>query len=322
MKKLIVGLFVLVILSSCTSSKHAHLAQQIERTSCNQQTPYSYTKNDLPIPFDQLVIDTVLSHHYSFQSLNAANAIGLLDELHDFMNKRNSYHAGMTLESRVALLTLVNKINQKINIASLEISAFASELDCEEERADQIASFLKSNEDNREQGLIIGSTIVGAVGAIAAELVANNSANGSLASIIAIGTSVTEAILGVLMLTNHQKIDFYHHRNILKDIWEAPELSSYYSPSIWYYLNYKNPNDKENSLLKKLVHRWMNLGQIVDTQTKNKEAIYALYFGEGGRYTAEQLKNRAAMLDQVEASITLMKQDLKVLSIEFEKYSE
>jgi len=52
------------------------------------------------------------------------------------------------------------------------------------------------------------------------------------------------------------------------------------------------------------------------------EAIYALYFGEGGRYTAEQLKNRAAMLDQVEASITLMKQDLKVLSIEFEKYSE
>ena len=46
-----------------------------------------------------------------------------------------------------------------------------------------------------------------------------------------------------------------------------------------------------------------------------------MYFGKGGLYTSEQLKNRADMMDQVEAFITLMKQDLKELAIEIEKWN-
>lgn len=44
-----------------------------------------------------------------------------------------------------------------------------------------------------------------------------------------------------------------------------------------------------------------------------------LYFGEGGKYSAEQLSTRADMLDQLESHINLMKQDLRKLSIEIEQ---
>jgi hypothetical protein len=52
---------------------------------------------------------------------------------------------------------------------------------------------------------------------------------------------------------------------------------------------------------------------------KKKEKVYTLFFGEGGKYTADQLTNRANMHDQIEAQINLMKQDLKLLALELEK---
>jgi len=74
---------------------------------------------------------------------------------------------------KINIIDLSVKINQTINNSSLEVSAVASKLDCEEERAAQFAYYLKEKEDNTENKLIIGSIIIAAAGAIAEEATAD-----------------------------------------------------------------------------------------------------------------------------------------------------
>lgn len=54
-------------------------------------------------------------------------------------------------------------------------------------------------------------------------------------------------------------------------------------------------------------------------ENMHKQNMIALFFGKGGQYTSETLKARARMLDQLQANITLMKQDLTKLATYLEK---
>jgi hypothetical protein len=307
------------VLTSCAGLKNAQLKSQLDISNCNQQTTFNYSKDHLPKPIHTLNIDTVLTNRFSFQSLNAANAIGLLDLLTEYVNLKKNYKVSPTLEKRIEIVELSQKINQRINISSLEISAVASEMDCEEERADQIATYLKGKEDDAETKLTVGAIVVGAVGAITAGVLLAKGDAGNAPEFIGIGAGLTEATLGVMILLNKRKVEFYHSRNALKDIWFAPETSTIFPQSVWYYLTYEKPNGSTKSIRQQLVDKWLGFGQIADTKEKNKEKIYSLFFGEGGKYTADQLTNRANMHDQIEAQINLMKQDLKLLALELEK---
>jgi len=307
-----------LLLTSCSGLKQALLSSHLDKSNCNQQMVYSYTKDNLPRPIHSLYIDTVLSNKFSFQSLNTANAIGLLDLLNAYVNLKKSFDDRPTLEQRILMVELSLKINRRINIAALEISAVASEMDCEEERADQIATYLKRKEDNAETKLTVGAIVVGAVGAITAGILLSNGNAGNAPEFIGIGTGLTEATLGIMILSNKRKITFHHPRNALKDIWYAPETSNIFPPSVWYYLTYEDQDEPRVSLRQQLVNKWLSFGQIADTKERKKEKVYSLFFGEGGHYTADQLTSRANMHDQIEAQINLMKQDLKRLAQELE----
>lgn len=167
--------------------------------------------------------------------------------------------------------------------------------------------------------MIIGSIIVGAAGAVVTEVISNNSSNEKITTGLTIGISLTEATLGALMLINKRKIEFYHNDNALTDIWKNSDVSNYFPSSIWYYLTYENPNNNEKSLAKLLVDKWMLFGQISSEKENSNNKKIEVYFGKGGQYRADDLQNRADMLDQTEAFVTLMKQDLKILAYEIEK---
>ncbi|MFN4147439.1 MAG: hypothetical protein ACK4GN_16550 [Runella sp.] len=306
-------------LTSCAVLKNAQLNSELDKSNCNQQVKRFYAKDDLPKPIHLLDIDSVLINRFSFQSLNIAHAIGLLDHLTEFVGLKKEYKSNPSSESRIKIIELSQKINQRINISSLEISAVASEMDCEEERADQIATYLKGKEDDAETKLTVGAIVVGAAGAITAGILLANGDTDNAPEFIGIGTGLTEATLGILILLNKRKVNFYHPRNALKDIWTAPKTSTIFPSSVWYYLTYENPNTKEKSLRQQLVDKWLGFGQIADTKERNKEKVYSLFFGEGGKYTADLLNKRANMHDQIEAHINLMKQDLKLLALELEK---
>lgn len=305
-----------VLLSSCAASRSYQLQPQPQKNNCNQHNAYTYAGKDLPKAIHDIEIDTALISRFSFKSLNVAHAIGIKDILSEYVHIKKVQKDSISIENRIKLLELSQKINHKISTSSLEISATASEMDCEEERADQIASYLKTKEDDAETKFTVAAIIVGASGAVASGLLAKN---GNTGDYVGIATGLTEATLGALILLNKRKIDFYHPRNALKDIWEGNETSEIFPAPIWYYINYYNPKTPENQSLRyQIIERWMNFGQIAEASRKDKRKLIQIYFGKGGKYTAEQLNNRANMYDQLEALINLMKQDLKGLAIEFE----
>lgn len=303
---------LLFIQSACVTVKSQRLQAQVEKSNCNQENKYSYTPQDIPTPIYQLEVDTALTSRFSRNEINAANAIGMLDMLTQYIQALKAVQQNNTVEKRLALLEWRQKINHSIDLASLEISAVTAELDCEEEKIAQIASFLKEKEDETESKLTVGSIILGAVSAIATGIIIkdNNAAN-----VIGVGVGLADATFGILMLTNQRNIEIRHSRNVLREIWQATETSSIYPPSIWYFLNYYNPKEPDKpSLRSQLIESWKSFGQISASKGKTNNSSIEIYFSEGGKYTTAQLENRANMYDQLESAIKLMKQELRTLS--------
>lgn len=100
-------------------------------------------------------------------------------------------------------------------------------------------------------------------------LVSGNN-DGNASDLIGVGVGIADATLGILILTNQQKIKIQHPRNVLREIWRGTETSTVYPPSIWYYLNYADPkNQNETSLREQLIKKWESFGQINSKKAKS-----------------------------------------------------
>lgn len=310
---LILFTFISVLLSSCSSYKSANIQSSLRKSNCNQQNVYTYEDSEVPMPIYTVQLDSFLLNNFTFKSLNVAHAIGVLPLLEAYGNQREIYRLNPTLENKVHIIEISQLISQKINNTSLEISAVSSEMDCEEERTGQIANYLKGLESDKESKLTVASIVVGASGAILSGIYNNEDAG----TIFGITAGIAEAGLGVMILINRRKIEFMHPRNALRDVWEGQTVSSNFPASIWYYLNYHNPaQPEEKSLRYQIIEKWVDFGQISGMESKKKKKLLNVYFGDGGKYSSQQLSNRADMYDQLESYINLMKQDLKSLSME------
>lgn len=316
-------LLLTLFLVSCSTVRETQLGSQLTESNCNQQNIYSYSADELPVPLYELEIDSALQTHFNFNSLNVAHAIGILDDLEAYVSLHEHLQKNPSIENRLELIELSQRINQAINLSSLEISAVASEIDCEEERADQISAYMKGKEKDTETRLTVGAIVVGAAGAIITGALLINGEEGNMPDFIGIGAGLAEATLGLMILTNNKKVEFYHPRNALREIWEGRLTSTMFPPAVWYYLNYFNPQETDrNSLRYQIIERWMSFEHISSAQGKKKRSLFDIYFGNGGKYSSEQLKTRANMLDQLEAQISLMKQDLKALATELQELNK
>jgi hypothetical protein len=266
-----------------------------------------------------MALDTVLINRFSFSSLNAANAIGLLGMVNELVMLKKELRNHQSLENRVKVIEITQRISQKIDRAALEILSVSSEMDCEVERAEQIANYLKGKQDDAATKLTVGAIVVGASAAIATGILLGSDNDSKAPEIIGISAGITEATLGFLILKNNRKVEFLHPRNALKEIESGPEVSTIFPPSVWYYLKYENPDKPGTSLRQQLIDQWIGFGEVLKMKEKEREEVYALYLGKGGKYSADQLAKRANMYDQIEAYINLMKQDLMRLTTEIEK---
>lgn len=183
--------------------------------------------------------------------------------------------------------------------------------------ADQIASYLKTKTDDAETKFTVGAIIIGAAGAITADFLLGNGDESNLPDFIGIGAGVAEATVGLAILTNWRKVDFDHQRNALSEILEGRETSGMF-PAFRYYLNYSDSGNCEMvSIRQQIIQHWTNFEQVSVRTNKNRSND--IFFGMGGKYSAEQLITRANMLDQLEAHITLMKQDSNDLALELQE---
>lgn len=309
---------VAFLCNSCSISKKVQISEYAGLINCHQQRAFN-AKKLKPRPIDELTIDTALIKHFGFASLNIANAFGFLDLLQQFVKAKEDFKLSPVTENRLKRMEMTIKLSERINLASLEISSFASELDCEEERITQVADFLKGKEKQRETRLTVAAIGIGAIGGVASGFLSSNDNAGHSGDYVGIGTGIAEAILGVLILKNSKITELQHPRNALKDIWYGQDTSAIFPPSVWYYITYKNPaKPNELSLREKIIERWKGFNQVAVDNTEEMNKFTLQYFQDKGVYGTDDLYNRAKMYDQIESYVKMIKQDLTTLSLELE----
>lgn len=313
MKKLFYLFAILTLLVSCVSKKNMAIRQNIltlKDSYCKAPFKYNYT-NKLP----SYNSDSVLSANkelrgmFSDQSILILNALDNLDEVHKIIDlKKDS-----SLASQVKVLQLKSIINSKITISLTELDAVAAEFDCEGERVAQIGNYVDNLNSSRNNKLILYSIAAGAVASIAGGIVSDN----AWSNAIDISGGVLGAGLGLATLNpKGKKVEFIHQRNLLRDIWREKLESPNFPPFIWYMYTEKKFSNKENhSIIQSMKERWLHY-QFDDNKLKADQSVI---FSDGGYYRADDLHNRAAMLNQMQSATRTINQNINYLLLDLDK---
>ncbi len=306
----------MALLGGCANRDLNLYKARLERSQCNQ---WQGDRNTLPEVGDTLVPEAVpkrVERHFSPNSLHIAHAIGVLPLLHEYIGRLEVPPSDRSLEQRVELLELRRTLAYRCDLASLEISAVASELDCEEEKLSQLASHLANLERNTERSLTVAAIAMGALGAVASgvELGMDENAHVDRAGIL---FGVAEAGIGVAILLNGRKTVVNHQRNPLRAIRDGSDPDRIFPPFVWYAITRPMPGDPpERTLRAELLARWQ---EDEGRKRKRSDGELALIMGTGGKYGPGRLAKRAAMYDQLESMVKLVKQDLLQLVQELDE---
>ncbi len=207
-------------------------------------------------------------------------------------------------------------ITDRITLGILDVSSVAVEAGCEQGRATLLAEHLQKSLDKRQNvytvlGLVgsgVLTVISGAIGVGASSIGVLNTAN--VATVIG---GASELIFGTAALIDTTGTEeLYQERNLLKDIWTGE--NSAFVPAVWSFLNTRLTEEPAQPTLREtLIMRWRDDGRLGPAGSDTERHRIDLFFGKGGRYTIDELRARAAMLDLLETDISLMHQGMNRL---------
>jgi hypothetical protein len=313
MKKFLYLFASVSILTSCVSKKNQAIRQNIltlKDSYCKAPFKYNYS-NKLPSYNSDSILaaNEELKNNFSDQSILILNALDNLDEIHDIMELKKDN----SLESQVKILQLKSKINSKITIALTELDAVAAEFDCEGERVAQIGAYVDNLNDSRNNKLVLYSIIAGAAASIAGGIVKDN----GWSNAIDIGGGALGAGFGLATLNpKGKKVEFIHQRNLLRDVWNQKLESSNFPPFVWYMYTEKKFSNRDNApIIESIKKRWLHFQFDNNLEAAEKSVI----FSNGGFYRAEDLHNRAAMLNQMQSATRTINQNINYLLLDLDK---
>lgn len=313
MKKFFYLLAVFTLLTSCVSKKNQVIKQNIltlRDSYCKAPFKYNYSNRVPSYNSDSiLAANKELQETFSDQSILILNALDNLDEVHQIIDlKKDS-----SIASQVKVLQLKSKINSKITIALTELDAVAAEFDCEGERVAQIGNYVDNLNESKNNKLILLSIVTGAAASVAGGIVQD----GGWSNAIDIGGGVLGAGFGLATLNpKGKKVEFIHQRNLLRDIWREKLESPNFPPFIWYmYTEKKFSNKEQHSIIGSMRERWLHY-QFDDSKA---EADQSVIFSDGGFYRADDLHNRAAMLNQMQSATRTINQNINYLLLDLDK---
>lgn len=302
-----------VLLTGCQGLKYSSFQNQLANSSCQIQTQSQnnhWQPDSVPILRPEML---------SERSVLMAEVLGINALINQFHRILLAQKQEPDDSNRIQLLESYLRIQHRIQIASLAVSGIASELDCEEERCDQIATYISGIESRRETRLTVSAITIGALGAIVSGVLLLNNPETISVEYIGIGVGVTEAVLGVFILKSGNEVEFHHPRNPLKAIWTGEDKDGIFPSFVWRYLNHPKISDHpEFTLRDQIVGRWISFSQFDLKSPKKQQEFEQKYFGEIGKYSSDELFYRADMHDQVESNVNLVKQDLTQLALELE----
>jgi len=299
----------LLALAGCTTRPPTHLA--VAAGYCDPPLPYRYNPTFAPqVDFEAALTPTLLAR-YPRRNLLTANAVGILPQLRELLALQESARRQPGPAAELAVLRQRQAIAGQVALVSSTVASLAAELDCEGERADQVAGYLKTLDDRRTQRLNVLSIGVGAASGIGTTVIENK--GGQYA--FGIGGGLLAAGLGLLTLRQQgHTAEFDHPRNLLADVWAEKSASDLFPPSVWYLL--REPafsNGGQTSIAHNTRQRWQHYGQLAKPESKKGKQLAGLLFGPGGQYSADELTVRANMLNELQSAVRLLNQELQGL---------
>lgn len=251
---------------------------------------------------------------FSRDAVDIAEVIGALAPLRELALLESHVGDANAVTAELRLLRVRQRITETILRAMLDVSSVLAEIDCENERGDQLRDHLQKLEDRRTRRLGLGSILVGALTAIVSgglSLAGTHGAGGDVAAIVG-GT--LEASVGASVLFGGVSGELRTERNLMREIWEGPAESSLFPRSVWRFLGRPVDGRAEAPTLRDvLIAQWRAGDRLGPAQSQSERDRIELLFGPGGAYTIEDLNARDAMLDLLEARVASMNQDLQLL---------
>ncbi len=302
--------FVLLVatalLQGCSSAKPHFSRSATFSTYCDPPLSYKYDPAEQPLAnLDSVLsLSPTLAHQFSRHDLLVANAVAIIPQLQQ-LAQPNQLSAQDDEQIRQQILT-------RLLSAQTQIASLAAELDCEGERADQLATYLDEQDDRRIRRLTIGSVVVGAITTVVTAFISGDNAD-KITGIS--GGLISAALGGAAAFSSNQRVPFQHQRNLLTDVWKQKKTSTTYSPAVWYVLNEKTfSNSQQYSIAHNIRQRWLDY-----VLSGTSDAERTLYFEAGGSYRADDLHTRANMLNQLQSSVRLINQELQSLLLNLSK---
>ena len=304
---------VFSLMASCVSKKNQVIKQNIltlKDSYCKAPFKYNYSNRTPSYNSDSiLAANKELQGMFSDQSILILNALDNLDEVHQIIDlKKDS-----SIAAQVKVLQLKTKINSKITIALTELDAVAAEFDCEGERVAQIGNYVDNLNDSKNNKLILLSIVTGAAASVAGGIISD----GGWSNAVDISGGVLGAGFGLATLNpKGKKVEFIHQRNLLRDIWREKLESPNFPPFIWYmYTEKKFSNKEKHSIISSMKERWLHY-QFDDVKAAADQSVI---FSDGGFYRADDLHNRAAMLNQMQSATRTINQNINYLLLDLDK---
>lgn len=292
-------LIVSILVSSCSTVLKSTKIDYLTSNYCQPTIQYDYSQLETP-KNKILKQDSILDANLSKHDLLVSKAIGIETYLAEYLQIKKD-----TLKR----LVLKQKITDRLMLTTIEINALASELDCNGERINKLADYIDNINNKQTKNLTVASVTLGALTTVATVLIRNNNAS----NIVGVSGGLLSAGLGALTISpKGKKIDLKLQRNLLRNIWYNDNSDEAYPNSIWAIINEKQfSNSGENDLQESIKNRWTqyNFDGKIDPKAQK------LFFDDGGIYTADDLHSRANMLNELQATIRSLEQDLKSLTV-------
>ena len=300
----------LLTLAGCATRPPASQPSTVEY--CTPAFAYSSDPAYAPQADFTAALTPALLARYSRRSLQAANAAGLLPQFQALLTLEAGAGRQPGPATELAVLRQRQRILTRINLLSATLANVAAELDCEGERADQVGGYLRQQDSRRVQRLNVLSFISGGISSAGTVIVGSTGGQYGFG----VGGGLLAAWLGLRTLRGGGTANFAHPRNALADVWSGQSTSGVFPPSAWYMLS--NPafsNKDERSTIENTRRRWQTYGQLAQPGSKAGRAQLALFFGTGGLYSADQLRLRADMLNELQAAVRLFSRELQELLV-------
>jgi hypothetical protein len=163
-------------LASCATPHMLAEHLRIDAGYCDPPQLYRFDSASAPLPDIRPLLDPALSARFTPRLLLVANACGVLPQLKELVRLEGEARQHPSPAATAAISTQRQELLARVQLITVAEASIAAELDCEGERAEQVADYLSNLASQRTQRLTVASIGAGALAGIGTAVV--NSSGG------------------------------------------------------------------------------------------------------------------------------------------------